>query len=72
MPQTGFFDFQNRLSSLEQTGDPLERLNYLIPWGPSDPRNCRPDTGLELLYQPSRFGANRNQATRSGWECARN
>lgn len=32
MSQTGFFDFQNRLSSLEQTGDPLERLNRLIPW----------------------------------------
>lgn len=32
MPQTGLFDFHNRLSSLEQTGDPLERLNRLIPW----------------------------------------
>jgi hypothetical protein len=30
--QTGFFDLQNRLDSLDAMGDPLEALNQVIPW----------------------------------------
>ena len=38
----------------------------------SEPDNCGPDRGVELLYRPPRFGQDRNRATRSGWECTRN
>jgi len=30
--QTGFFDLQDRLKSLDEMGDPLEALNRVIPW----------------------------------------
>jgi len=30
--QTGFFDLQNRLDSLDAMGDPLDALNQVIPW----------------------------------------
>jgi len=30
--QTGFFDLQDRLKSLDEMGDPLEALNQVIPW----------------------------------------
>jgi transposase, IS5 family len=30
--QTGFFDLQERLKSLDEMGDPLEALNRVIPW----------------------------------------
>lgn len=32
MGQTGFFDLQNRLDSLDAMGDPLDALNQAIPW----------------------------------------
>jgi IS5 family transposase len=32
MGQTGFFDLQDRLKSLDEMGDPLEALNRVIPW----------------------------------------
>jgi IS5 family transposase len=32
MGQTGFFDLQNRLKSLDEMGDPLEALNRVVPW----------------------------------------
>ena len=31
MSQMGFFDVQNRLRSLDKVGDPLEKLNQVIP-----------------------------------------
>jgi len=30
--QTGFFDLQNRLDSLDAMGDPLDALNQVVPW----------------------------------------
>lgn len=32
MTQLGFFDYSDRLESLSKFGDPLEKLNELIPW----------------------------------------
>lgn len=32
MGQTGFFDLQDRLKSLDEMGDPLEALNRVVPW----------------------------------------
>ena len=32
MNQLGLFDLQNRLESLEKVGDPLLRLNQVLPW----------------------------------------
>lgn len=32
MGQTGFFDLQNRLDSLDAMGDPLDALNQVVPW----------------------------------------
>lgn len=32
MGQTGFFDLENRLKSLDEIGDPLVTLNRVIPW----------------------------------------
>lgn len=32
MGQRGFFDEENRLESRSKLGDPLERLDALVPW----------------------------------------
>jgi len=32
MGQTGFFDLENRLKSLDEIGDPLVTLNRVVPW----------------------------------------
>ena len=32
MGQMGFFDVQNRLRKVDKVGDPLEKLNRIIPW----------------------------------------
>ena len=31
MGQTGFFDYENRLKSLDKMGDPLVNLNQIVP-----------------------------------------
>ncbi len=43
-----------------------DRNRYL---GRAERENCGPDTGVEMLYQPPRFGKDKDRSARSAWEC---